>query len=254
MMTLNLQPILTTAILLGLRVSGLVLFAPFFGHAAIPPRVKACFVFFMVVLLYPLLSPRLAHSTLSVWTISSEVIVGLAVGLTTNAVFEAAMFAGQILSVQMGYSLVNIIDPTSQIESTVMSVFHQTIAMLIFIRFDVHHWILRTVVHSFDYLPPGELTNTGPIAVAVLQTFASVMNLGLQIAAPVLAATMATDFALGMLSKASPQLPLMMMGPSLKSLLGIIVLSSALCYWPSLFDRFFSDSIVMTDRILHLAH
>jgi flagellar biosynthetic protein FliR len=169
-------------------------------------------------------------------------------------VFEAAMFAGQILSVQMGYSLVNIIDPTSQIESTVMSVFHQTIAMMIFLRFDVHHWILRAVVHSFDYLPPGGLTSTGPVAIAVLQIFASVMHLGLQIAAPVLAATMATDFTLGMLSKASPQLPLMMLGPSLKSLLGLIVLSAAICYWPALFERFFSDSIAFTDRVLHLAH
>ena len=253
-MTFSLQSILNASLFVGLRISGLVLFAPFFGHTAIPPRVKACIVILLTVLLYPSLSSSLANRSLSPLSICSELIVGLAVGLTTNAVFEAAMFAGQILSVQMGYSLVNIIDPTSQIESTVMSVFHQTIAMMIFLRFDVHHWILRAVVHSFDYLPPGGLTSTGPVAIAVLQIFASVMHLGLQIAAPVLAATMATDFTLGMLSKASPQLPLMMLGPSLKSLLGLIVLSAAICYWPALFERFFSDSIAFTDRVLHLAH
>ena len=253
-MTIELQPIWTAALLIGLRVSGVVLFAPFFGHAAVPARIKAALVILMTVLLYPLLAPQLQHRALTPWTIAGETIVGVAVGLTTNLVFEAAMFAGQILSVQMGYSLVNIIDPTSQIETTVMSVFHQTIAMLIFLRFNVHHWILRTVVHSFDYLPSGGFTNTAPLALASLQVVASIMQLGLQIAAPVLAATMATDFALGMLSKASPQLPLMIMGPSIKSLLGIIVLSAAMAYWPGMFDRFFTDSITMTDRLLHLAH
>jgi flagellar biosynthetic protein FliR len=253
-MEISLQPILNAAMFLGLRVSGLVLFAPFFGHAAIPARIKACIVVLITVLLYPSLSPSMAHRTWSPMTLCSELIIGLAVGLTTQGVFEAAMFGGQILSVQMGYSLVNIIDPTSQIESTVMSVFHQTIVLLIFLQLNVHHWILRTVVHSFDYLPAGGLTDTGSIVFAVLHVFSSVMQLGLQIAAPVLAATMAADFALGMLSKASPQLPLMLLGPSLKSLLGLVVLSSAICYWPPLFDRLFTESITVTDRMLHLAH
>jgi flagellar biosynthetic protein FliR len=164
------------------------------------------------------------------------------------------MFGGQILSVQMGYSLVNIIDPTSQIETTVMSVFHQTVAMMIFLQLGVHLWILRSVAHSFDYLPAGGFTSTGPVVFALLHVFASIMQLGLQIAAPVLASTLAADIALGMLSKASPQLPLMLMGPSLKSLLGLVVLSAALFYWPSLFERFFTDSINFTDRMLHLAH
>jgi flagellar biosynthetic protein FliR len=253
-MTISLQSVLSAALFIGLRVSGLVLFAPFFGHTAIPMRIKACLVMLLVILLYPALSPGLANRQISAMSIGSEMIIGLAVGLTTNAVFEAAMFAGQILSVQMGYSLVNIIDPTSQIESTVMSVFHQTIAMLIFLHFGVHHWILRAVIHSFDYLPAGDVALTGPIVFTVLKIFASVMHLGLQIAAPVLSATIATDFALGMLSKASPQLPLMMLGPSLKSLMGLVVLSASICYWPVLFEKFFADSIGVTDRILHLAH
>jgi flagellar biosynthetic protein FliR len=253
-MVIPIQPILNAVMFVGLRVSGLVLFAPFFGHTAIPPRIKVCIVMAITALLYPSLAPGLAHCTISPLTIGGELIIGLAVGITSNAVFEAAMFGGQILSVQMGYSLVNIIDPTSQIESTVMSVFHQTIVMMIFLQLGVHRWILRSVVHSFDYLPAGGFTSTGPVVFAVLHVFASIMQLGLQIAAPVLASTLAADIALGMLSKASPQLPLMLMGPSLKSLLGLVVLSSALFYWPSLFERYFTDSVEFTDRMLHLAH
>ncbi len=253
-MVISLQAILNAAMFIGLRVSGIVLFAPFWGHSAIPVRAKVCLVVLITALLYPTLSPGIVNQTWSPLTVCSETIIGLAVGLITNGVFEAALFAGQILSIQMGYSLVNIIDPTSQIETTVMSVFHQTIVLMIFLRLNVHHWILRAIVHSFDYLPAGGLIGSGALVSAVLHTFSSILQLGLQIAAPVLAATMAADIALGMLSKASPQLPLMLLGPSLKSLLGLVVLSAAICYWPPLFERLFSESIVYTDHVLHLAH
>jgi len=254
MIVISLKSILNAALAIGLRVSGLVMFAPFFGHVAIPARIKAAIVLAITMLLYPSMAPKLAEVSLSPFTVFSELIIGLAIGVTTNAVFESALFAGQVLSVQMGYSLVNIIDPTSDIDTPVMGVFHHTIAFLIFLRLNVHYWILRATVQSFEYLPPSGVIDPGPIATGVLHVFASVLQVGLQIAAPVLAATIAADFALGMLSKASPQLPLMLMGPSLKSLLGLVVLAASLRYWPSLFERYFSDSIAVTGRVLHLAH
>ena len=84
----------------------------------------------------------------------SELLIGIAMGVATNIVFDGVQMAGQVLSVQMGYSLVNILDPQTQVESTVVATFHQTIAMLIFLRLNVHFWILRALARSFDYLPP----------------------------------------------------------------------------------------------------
>ena len=84
----------------------------------------------------------------------SELLIGVALGVATNIVFDGVQMAGQVLSVQMGYSLVNILDPQTQVESTVVATFHQTIAMLIFLRLNVHFWILRALARSFDYLPP----------------------------------------------------------------------------------------------------
>ncbi len=94
--------------------------------------------------------------TISQWPmmVFSELLIGVALGIATNIVFDGVQMAGQVLSVQMGYSLVNILDPQTQVESTVMATFHQTIAMLIFLRLNVHFWILRALARSFDYLPP----------------------------------------------------------------------------------------------------
>ncbi len=253
-MDIPLQSLLKGMMFLGLRVSGLMLFAPFFSNATIPPRIKVILTIAITAILYPTMSNRLLSTQWEPLVVASEMVIGIAMGITTNLVFEAAQFAGQILSVQMGYSLVNIMDPTTQVETTVMSMFHNLVVMLIFLHFDVHHWILRAVAHSFDYLPVGAPMATGGLTMALLHSFTVVLQLGIQIAAPVLAATIAADVALGMLGKASPQLPLMMMGPSIKSLLGLGVLSAAICYWPPMFEKFFGESIAYTDRILQLAH
>jgi flagellar biosynthetic protein FliR len=75
-----------------------------------------------------------------------------------------------------------------------------------------------------------------------------------QIAAPVLVATVFTDVALGFLGKASPQLPVLLVGLSFKSMLGIILLCGAVSFWPRFFDTRFQQAMEMSERILKLAH
>jgi len=240
---------------IGVRLTGLMLFAPFFGSVAISARVKAVLVLTLTALLYPITAGKIPQMTISQWPlmIFSESLIGVALGVVTNIVFDGVQMAGQVLSVQMGYSLVNILDPQTQVESTVVATFHQMIAMLIFLRLNVHLWILRALAHSFDYLPPSSGHFGAPFVSAALHAGAEVFAVGIQIAAPVLAATLLADIALGLLGKASPQLPLMLLGPAVKSILGLLVLISALTYWPSLFEHLFLGSVEQADHLLHLA-
>jgi flagellar biosynthesis protein FliR len=194
-------------------------------------------------------------ATMAQWPllVASETVVGIAMGVATNAVFEGAQMAGQVLSVQMGYSLVNILDPLTQVDSTVVAFFHQSLAMLIFLGLDVHHWILRAIANSFDYLPPGSATLNPLFLEALLHEGVIVLGLGIQIAAPVLSATLLADVVLGLMGKASPQMPLMLLGPAVKSMLGVLVLGVTMRFWPHLFERYFSESIAYSEHLLHLA-
>jgi flagellar biosynthetic protein FliR len=253
-MNISLVQIFGALLTISVRITGIMLFAPFFGSAVIPARVKAVLVMALTALLYPMISARMPNISISQWPmmIFSELLIGVALGVVTNVVFDGVQMAGQVLSVQMGYSLVNILDPQTQVESTVMATFHQTIALLIFLRLNVHFWILRALERSFDYLPPSS-GHFGPaFTPAVLYAGSSIFAIGVQIAAPVLSATLLADIALGLLGKASPQLPLILLGPAVKSVLGILVLISALKYWPDLFERLFLNSINQADHLLHL--
>jgi flagellar biosynthesis protein FliR len=254
-MNISLVQVFGALLTIGVRLTGVMLFAPFFGSVAIPARVKAILVMALTALMYPMISTRIPQLSIAQWPLMvfSELLIGVAMGVATNIVFDGVQMAGQVLSVQMGYSLVSILDPQTLVESTVVATFHQTVALLIFLRLNVHFWILRALARSFDYLPPASGHFGAAFTSAAIQAGAGVFTIGVQIAAPVLSATLFADIALGLLGKASSQLPLMLLGPAVKSILGLLILISALKYWPDIFNTLFVNSMGTADRLLHLA-
>jgi len=254
-MEIHLPSLIGAWLMIASRLSGIVLFTPFLGDSVVPAGIKAALVVTLTALLYPVLSPHVVAATPDKWPfiLGCELIVGIALGIAANLVFEAVQMAGQVLSVQMGYSLVNILDPQTQVETNVLSVFHQNFLLLVFLALNAHHWILRAVARSFDYLPPGSAHLDGAFVTGLLAAAGLVLRIGIQIAAPILGATMAADLFLGLLSKASPQLPLLMLGPAIKGLFGVMLLSSVMRFWPELFSRLFAQSMMLINHLLHLA-
>lgn len=255
MITIPLFSIITAFLTIGVRLTGLMLFAPFFGSMVIPARIKAVLVIALTVLLLPVVGSDIAPIPLAQWPfmVITEFVIGVGMGVATNLVFEGVQLCGEVLGIQMGYSLANILDPQSQVNSAVISVFYQSIVMLLFLRMDVQFWLLRAVGNSFQYLPPGTAHLNGLFTEGILRTGGDLFGIGVQIAAPVLSATVAADVIMGLLGKASPQMPLMLLGPAIKSLLGLLILIATLRYWPDLFRRLFMGVMINSERLLHLA-
>jgi flagellar biosynthesis protein FliR len=255
MIELPLMTLITSFLTIGVRISGLMLFAPFFGSLVIPARVKAIFVFATTLLLFPTVGQRIDPHVLSNWPmlVFTEFLIGAGIGIATNIVFEGIQLTGQLLGVQMGYSLINILDPQTQVDTTVVAAFYQSIVMLLFLQMNVHLWLLAALGKSFSYLPPGSAHLNAIFTATVVKTVGEIFGLGVQIAAPVLAATLAADVVLGILGKASPQMPLIVLGPAVKSLLGITILIATLKYWPDLFRRLFTDAVASGEHLFHLA-
>jgi flagellar biosynthetic protein FliR len=252
---LDFETLLAAVVFTGVRVSGLMVFCPFLGSEAVPMPVKAALTLLLTVLLHPLHGPVALSPSPWQWAqlALGEGMIGLLMGLSANFLFEAALLAGQILGVQIGYSLANVFDPQSQADTPVLSEFHQMAALLIFLQLDVHHWLLRSMTRSFVYLPPGGAGLAPAVAGALLHAAGGIFLAGAQIAAPSLVATLVADIALGFLGKASPQLPVLFMGLAVKNLLGLAVLIGAVTYWPRLFNQQFARGIQFGEQLLHLA-
>ncbi len=239
----------------GARVAGVLIFAPFFSHLAIPVRIKVGLVIFLTALLYPVSGPHVASAGFcrGLALLLSESLVGFLVGLSAMFVFEAVQFAGQLLGIQVGLSLVSVLDPQTQADTPVLSMFLQLLLLLLFLQMNVHHWLLRGLADSFRLLPPGRAGLNGFLLQDILESASAIWIIGLEISMPVVAATMTADLAIAFLGKASPQMPVLLVGMPLKIVLGLTTLAAALRYWPAVFDRHFAAALSVGERWLHLA-
>lgn len=255
-MNLHLEQLLAAAVFIGARISGLMVFCPFLASDAIPMQVKAALTVMITALVYVLHGPL--QLSVSAWQWVgvglSELVIGLVLGLTANFLLEGALMAGQVLGLQMGYSLASLFDPNTQAETPVLATLHQLAALLIFLSLDVHHWLLRAVVRSFAYLPPGAAPTTLAATMGLMHAAGGIFLAGLQIAAPALVATLMADVALGFLGKASPQMPVLFIGISVKNLLGLAITIATIAYWPQSFGERFSKGVAIGEQILRLAH
>lgn len=237
------------------RMGGVLVFAPFLGNSAIPVRVKAGFALAVTILLFPVYTsgaPAITNPGAWAVVVGGETIIGLLIGLSATLVFEGMQLAGQIVGGQMGFSLVNIIDPQTQVDTPVMGAFQQTIGMLIFLQLDVHHSILRALARSLQFLPVGHFTLTFALTGQFLQAAGAIWIVGIRIAGPVLAATLLVDVALGFLAKASPSFPALVVGLSLKTIVGLVVLCSAIVFWPSILGKQFEAAMRWSEKLLNL--
>jgi flagellar biosynthesis protein FliR len=255
METLHLETLVAAVMFAGVRIGGLMLFAPFLSSGSMPVQVKAGLTVALTALLYPVYGAvRLEADALGwVQVFTGEVVVGLLLGLTLQFILEAAQMAGQILGVQAGFSLVTLFDPQTQADTPVIATFNQLVALLIFLQFNVHHWLLRGLAASFAYLPPGSVVLNLVVTTSLLRAAGAIWLVGLQIAAPVVVATMLIDVTLGFLAKASPQVPILFLGLSIKTVVALTILSGTLILWPRLFEHHFAAAISLGERLLHLA-
>jgi len=246
----HLEMLVATVLFAGARVSGLMMFAPFLGSSALPVPLKAALTVALTVVLYPAYARSLQSGAWSCLALMGEIMIGLVLGLTLQFLFDAAQLAGQILGVQTGFSLVTILDPQTQADTPVLALLNQTVVLLVFLQLNVHHWLLRGLAASFTYLPAGGVHVSANWSAELLHAAGSIWLTGLRMATPVMVATLTADVALGFLARAAPQLPVLFMGLSVKTILGLSVLAGALALWPRLFERQFAEGIALGGKFL----
>ena len=239
----------------GARVSALMVFAPFWSSMTIAPRIKAGLAIALTALLYPVVRTSLPSLSGAVWwrLAGGEVLVGMIMGLTLQFVFEGLELAGQIVGFQVGHSLANLINPQSDADTPILANFYQAVALLIFLQLDVHHWLLRGLAKSFEYCPPGLVVATPAVSEHVWRAAGGMLIIAVQVAIPTLLATMLIDISLGFLGRASPQLPVLFVGISVKSIMAFLAVMGALRFWPGLLERYFGEALATSEQLMHLA-
>lgn len=206
---------------------------PVFGYTAVPLQVKAALGFVLALALAPTASLGLQGATLGplplVGAAIAEAAVGLVIGAATILILAGAEFAGTLVGLQMGFSIVNVMDPQQEQEVSLIGRLEYLLALMIFIALDGHHMLLGALAESFRVVPLGGGTIGAEPSLLFARMSAELLVVAVKLAAPVLAILLLTEIALGFVARAMPQMNVFIISFPLK--IGVGMLAMAVT-WP----------------------
>lgn len=227
------------------RMAGLFAAIPLFGGKSTPARVKVATVFAMSLVFYPVVRaklPQLPTDSISLaLLVARETLVGLSLGLLSQAIFSAVEFCGQIIGTQMGFTVSSLFDPALGTQVSVMSVLQNLVATLIFLALGMHHVFIRAIVESYRVVPLGAWHMSDGLFRFVVATTTAIFILAVKLAAPVMASLLAATVALGVMARAFPQMNVFMLSFPLNIGLGFLVLGATLLLFVRTLDNAFGD-------------
>lgn len=214
------------------RASAMMLASPFFGAHTTPVSIRVMATLSIAGALSFVLRPSVGPlpEDLHGFTMAllNEAATGLLIGLFTTVAFTAFQIAGALLDLQIGLGASQVMNPVNGVPSTLMSQYKSTLAIVIFVMLNGHHMLVQAFLSSYRLMPMLGESSIPALQNGIVGLVAQTSLLGLQIAAPVMAVGIIVDAALGLINKAVPQMPVMLVGMPAKLGLGLVALGVGL--------------------------
>lgn len=212
------------------RLGGLMTSAPVFATYPIPIQIKTWLIAIISFIVYPIV---MAKSGFQMPTsmpgltviLLKEFMIGYIIGFIANIVFVGVEMAAELLSIQMGISIAQALNPLTGDQSPVIGQAYTLLTTMVFIGLNAHQWLFSAVFQSFHAIPPGYgFVINGEIIHQILFMTGQMFTIAMGIALPIFAVLFITDVLLGFVSKMMPQMNIFMVAMPLKIYLGILLL------------------------------
>lgn len=217
-------------LLILVRLLGFMLILPVFAGSNIPVVSKIGVAFFIAVIVILSGSVGRVYYEPSIFgyciLIAKEFIVGFVSAFSVYMVFSTFYFVGQLVDYQIGFSMVSVFDPISQIQVPITGNLFYLIITFFFVQFGGLNAVLYTIAKSFEIVPlgMGNVLGNPSLMRYGLDLMSSFFAFGVKIALPIVGTILVVDIALGLLTKAVPQMNVFVVGIPIKLFIGMIVL------------------------------
>lgn len=235
------------------RVLGLFAAAPLFNSRSAPMRTRVGLAVIVAAALVPGLPAATQFDPGSypgLLALAQQALIGIAMGMSMRLVFAAIEMAGEVIGFQMSLSFATAFDPENGGQSAVLQEFLTLLATMTFLALDGHLMLIAALNQSFTALP----VSTAPLGTAgfgeLARAGAYVFSAGAMLALPLIAALLITSIALGVLTRAAPQLNLFAVGFPITISVGFAMLALTLQYMAPNFERFFLHGMETMDVVL----
>jgi flagellar biosynthesis protein FliR len=221
-------------LLIFVRMSSMIVIAPFFSSGIIPFRNKAAFSFMITLVIFPVVnkSGYTLTSDMSVLflLILKEISIGLIIGFLVSIIFAAFQLSGQFFAVQIGFGINEVLDPVAQVSIPLIGQLKNLIALLVLLAMNGHHMMIEAVYRSYELVPVFSYTKSaaGTFVKLFVASFSGMFVVALKIAMPIVGTIFLVSLSMGILAKAAPQMNILMLGFPFKIIVafGVLVVIS----------------------------
>ena len=240
-----LQNHIAAFILVLTRTTGIFLISPFFGSLNIPMMFRAVTALSFTFVLFPLVSNSDligVPSTVAMYfaMILEELFIGWLIGFVAFVAFTAINLAGKVMDMQVGFAIVNVMDPTSGQQIPLIGSFLYNLGIMLFLITNGHHMIIAALAESFRVIPLLGMQWSETFVNLIVDITAAVFTTGMKIAMPVTFAILLTNVGLGILARTMPQMNIFVVGIPMHIIIGLFMLSVIVPFYALFLDVVFN--------------
>lgn len=239
-----------------MRTISVLSFFPLFGDQFIRFRIRLILAIMIAAALSPVVPVTAAMFPATLRGLVqmglTEALFGFGVGLIGRILFAVVQFSGQLAGEQMGFGIINAIDPTGSHQISVVAEMLYVLSILIFMTADLHHSFLSVLARSFQVLPPGGATINAGVTDFMMNMGKTLFDFSLRFAMPVILIIFVINVSLGMIARGVPQINVFMESFPLRIIAGMAVLMVSLGFTVSLWQNLFGDLEGMMGELLRL--
>lgn len=240
-------------ILVFARIVTMIGLTPIFGSSSVPIQAKVGLAFIISIIVYPVVGrefPALPDQMILFWGLMlREVMVGILMGMVLNAMFVAMQLAGQIYGMQVGFGIVNVIDPLSELQISILGQFQFMIAMMLFLAVNGHHLVIAAIANSYRLVPMNSFHISEPAVWQVVSLLQKIFVVAIKVGFPMIAAVLLVTVAMGLVARTVPQINVFIVGIPINIAVGLFILGASIGMFAFVtkgyFTSMFSDLVVV---------
>ena len=211
------------------RISCFIYIAPFYGMSNTPARVKIGLSFFVSMLLYYIITPHtpVVYSSILGYAVIvlKEAATGLLIGFGANICIMIISFAGTLIDMEIGLSMMNEYDPTTKQSISISGMFYQYMILLMLIITGMYRYIMSALVDTYELIPVnGAVFHANRLLSAMVMFMSDYLIIGFRICLPIFVTSTLLNAILGVLAKVAPQMNMFAVGMQIKILLGFAIM------------------------------
>jgi flagellar biosynthetic protein FliR len=226
----SLSGIASVLLLVFMRVTGAMTFAPVLSRQNVPAAVRAGAALLITVVVSSVMPVGVLDVNIDYPTgvyffmLVREALIGIVLGVITNFFFLMVLFSGEIIDMQSGLGMAKIFDPGSAQQMSLFGTIFMIMLYFIYVAADAHLTYVQIIIDSFQIVPLGDAGFAPELASRVFNIFSDVFLLAVKLTLPIMIAELSVQFAVGIIMKSVPQIHIMVLNIEIKVVLAVFMM------------------------------